>query len=309
MFDFHCCYFHTRGFSKIGSMKGIPFPDCLRKLALVLSLAIAFPVLLFSTPVSAEELPYYLQDRGTGVPTSMFGTYINKGEIIIYPFYEFYYDEDMEYSPEEMGYTGDKDYTGKFIGHEGLIYLAYGITDWLMIEGEAAVITAKLEKSENDTSDMPDTIEESGLGDVEGQLRWRYFRETDYRPELFSYFETVFPVQDDEVLIGTTDWEFKLGIGIIKGFRFGTITLRAAVEHDKAEDVTEVGEYAVEYLKRLSEHFRIFIGVEGSQDEVELITALQWHINENVSIVFNNAFGVTPKATDYAPEFGVMIKL
>jgi hypothetical protein len=308
MFDLFCYQHQKRKLSGLLSMKAILSPPCLRKFVLVLSIVIVFPLLVFSTVVSAEELPYYLKDRGTGIPTSMFGTYINKGEIIIYPFYEFYYDKDMEYSPEEMGYTGDIDYTGKYVAHEGLIYLAYGITDWLMIEGEAAVITAKLEKSENDTSDMPDSIEESGLGDVEGQLRWRYFRETEYRPELFSYFETVFPVQDDEVLIGTTDWEFKFGVGIIKGFRFGTITLRAAVEHDKAEGVTELGEYAVEYLKRLSDHFRIFLGVEGSQDEVELITELQWHINENVCVVFNNAFGITPKAEDYAPEFGIMFK-
>jgi hypothetical protein len=301
-------HFHSNVYFGIHSPPRIFLAAFLQKLMVTLGMTILFAVIFLTGRLSAQELPYYLQDRGTGMPTSMFGTYIRSGEIIIYPFYEFYYDKDMEYSPEEMGYKGDKDYTGKYVAHEGLIYLAYGITDWLMIEGEAAVITAKLEKSDNDTSDMPDSIEESGLGDVEGQLRWRYFRETEYRPELFSFFETVFPVQDDEVLIGTTDWEFKLGVGIIKGFRFGTITLRAAVEHDKAEGVTELGEYAVEYLKRLSEHFKIYLGVEGSQDEVELITELQWHINENVCVVFNNAFGITPKAEDYAPEFGIMFK-
>ena len=51
-----------------------------------------------------ENLPYYLQDRGEGVPTSMFGTYIKKGQVFIYPFFEYYYDDDMEYSPDELGY-------------------------------------------------------------------------------------------------------------------------------------------------------------------------------------------------------------
>lgn len=42
--------------------------------------------------VSAEDLPFYLKDRGTGIPTSMFGTYVRKEEVLVYPFYEYYYD-------------------------------------------------------------------------------------------------------------------------------------------------------------------------------------------------------------------------
>ena len=117
----------------------------------------------------------------------------------------------MEYKPSEMSYNEDKEYRGKYTGHEGLLYLAYGFTDWLMVELEAAMIKVKLKKSDKDTSNMPDKIEESGLGDVEGQIRWKWFKETEFRPELFSFFETVGPTQKDEdVLIGTPDWEFKL---------------------------------------------------------------------------------------------------
>ena len=52
-------------------------------------------------PVSAGQLgpdpsnPIYLQDRGAGVSTSMFGTYVRKGELIVYPFYEYYRDDDL----------------------------------------------------------------------------------------------------------------------------------------------------------------------------------------------------------------------
>ena len=46
-------------------------------------------------------------------------------------------------------------------------------------------------------------------------------------------------------------------------------------------------------------------GVEGTQDEVELITDLQFHVSPHAFIRINNAFGVTSKATDYAPELGV----
>jgi hypothetical protein len=168
------------------------------------------------------------------------------------------------------------------------------------------VITATQHKADDDTSGMPDKIEESGLGDVESQLRWRWTKETARSPEVFSYYETVFPLQKDKKLIGTSDWELKLGTGISKGFRWGTMTLRLATEYDAAENKGELGEYAIEYLKRLSQLFRFYVGVEGSQDEVELITDLQLHVSQNAFIRINNAFGVTSKATDYAPEVGVL---
>ena len=46
-------------------------------------------------------LPTYLKDRGTGVPTSLFGTYVRRGELIVYPFFEHYRDGNLEYKPEE----------------------------------------------------------------------------------------------------------------------------------------------------------------------------------------------------------------
>ena len=61
------------------------------------------------TPAFAGQLgpdktnPVYLQDRGTGVSTSMFGTYVRKNELIVYPFFEYYRDSDFEYKPEELG--------------------------------------------------------------------------------------------------------------------------------------------------------------------------------------------------------------
>jgi hypothetical protein len=268
---------------------------------------------LFSlNPIDAsaqDELPHYLKDRGTGIPLSMFGTYINKGDFIIYPFYEYYYDQDAEYSPEELGYGLDEDFRGKHRGHEGLIFLGYGIADWLAFEFEAAVITAKQYKSDKDPTDMPEVVEESGLGDVESQLRWRWAKETKARPMFFSYFETVFPLQKDKKLIGTQDWEFKLGVGMTKGFNWGTMSLRLASEYDRSENKYESGEYALEYLKRVSEKFRFYLGVEGSEDEVEFITDLQFHIFKNGFIRLNNAFGVTSKATDYAPELGILFVL
>lgn len=253
-----------------------------------------------------HDLPVYLRDRGTGLPTSMFGTYIRKGELLVYPFFEYYLDKNLEYKPAELGYGLNRDFRGKYRASEGLIFIGFGLTDWLAVELEAAVINATLETSANDPSGIPDKIEESGLGDVEGQLRLRWIRENERRPEVFSYFETVAPLQKDKVLIGTPNWEFKFGSGLIKGFLWGTITLRMAGEYSMEKAKLELGEYAAEYLKRLSPAWRAYLGVEGTKDEVELIAEVQWHITDDLFIKLNNAFGITSKATDWAPEIGIM---
>ncbi len=279
----------------------------MKRTVLLLIFVIAGMLLFHASNVYAQhELPYFLKDRGEGVSSSMFGTYIEKGEFIIYPFYEFYYDQDAEYSLQELGYGGDVDYRGRYRAHEGLILFGYGITENLAVEFEAAAITAKLHKSKDDPSDMPDVLKESGLGDVESQFRWRWGKETESRPEFFSYFETVFPLQKSKRLIGTQDWEFKAGAGLTKGFHWGTMTARLAIEYDAEESKGAFGEYAFEYLKRVSRLFRFYLGIEGTEDEIEFITDLQFHISDHAFIRINNAFGITSKATDYAPEIGVL---
>jgi hypothetical protein len=252
-------------------------------------------------------LPSHLRDRGEGVPTSMFGTYIRRGEWIVYPFFEYYWDNDYEYKPEELGYPGDTDFRGRFRASEGLLFLSYGLTDDLAIELEASVISASLEKAPDDLSAVPPRIEESGLGDVEGQLRWRFARETDHRPEFFSYAELTVPHAKDKALIGTPGLEVKAGVGAVRGFGWGTLTARVALEYDEASSSPfDLGEYAIEYLKRLSPRFRVYLGIEGTQDELEIISELQWHFSRHAFLRLNNAFGLTSRATDWAPEVGVV---
>jgi hypothetical protein len=248
-----------------------------------------------------------LRDRGPGIATSMFGTYIRKGELLIYPFFEYYHDNNAEYSPQELGYGLDEDFRGKYRASEGLVFLGYGISNRLAVEFEAAVITATQHKSPDDPTGMPARVKESGLGDVEGQLRWRWNTETAGKPEWFSYFETVLPIQKRKKLIGTPDWEFKLGTGVVRGFNWGTATVRLAVAYDEGH--LETGEYAVEYLRRLSPLLRIYAGIEGSEDEVELIAETQWSLGSRVVLKLNNAFGLTSKAADWAPEVGLMFSL
>jgi len=258
----------------------------------------------------AAPLPTHLKDRGTGVPTSMFGTYIRRGELIIYPFFEYYKDDDLEYKPSELGYPGEEDYRGRYRASEGLLFLSYGISENVAIEMEAAVIDASLEKSPTDPSAVPGKIEESGLGDVEGQLRWRWKKETERRPEFFSYLEAVVPHSSEKVLIGNPGWEFKLGSGLVRGFSWGTLTARVAVEYSEASTSHfDLGEYAVEYLKRLSPQWRIYVGLEGTQDELSLITEVQWHLARNVFVKLNNGLGLTSKALDWTPELGILFTL
>jgi hypothetical protein len=278
-------------------------PVSMKKLILLTSILV---IAYTAYTQNKTEIPYYLRDRGEGMPTSMFGTYIRKSEFIIYPFYEYYSDRNAEYKPAELGYSLEQDFRGRYKAHEGLIFLGYGITDRLAIEMEAAMIDAVLYKSPNDPSGMPPRFSESGLGDVEGQARYRWTKETMHHPEFYSYFEMVLPLQKNKKLIGTQDWEFKLGSGVIKGFTWGTITLRAALEYNTGEGDFVPGEYALEYLKKLSEFFRFGIVFEGSQDEASVITDLQFHISKKVFIRLNNGFGISSKATDFTPEIGIL---
>ncbi|MGH9459910.1 MAG: hypothetical protein ACRD1X_01740 [Vicinamibacteria bacterium] len=272
-------------------------------------LFVALPVIAqeASTQATSEDLPEYLKDRGTGVATSMFGTYIRRGEFLVYPFFEYYRDNNIEYSPEELGAVGLTDYRGRYRASEGLVFFGYGITEDLALEMEIAGISATFEKSPDDASSVPDVIKESGLGDVEGQLRWRWKRENERRPEFFSYFEFVFPHAEDKVLIGTPGWELKFGSGITRGTSWGTWTVRAAVEYDEASTSHfDLGEYAVEYLKRVSPTWRFYVGIEGASDELALVTEAQWFLTRNVFVKLNNGLGLTSKATDWAPEVGVV---
>lgn len=269
----------------------------------------AVGLMVIASQSAAQRTIDRQRDRGSGIPASMFGVYIERGEWLLYPFFEYYRDSDMEYSPDEFGFGLDADFRARYRASESLLFLGYGLTDRLAIEFEAAVINARLMKAPADPSAMPAELKESGLGDVEGQLRYRWNRETDRAPEVFSYFETVFPLQKNKVLIGTQDWEFKYGTGAVRGFSFGTMTVRAAMEYDAAEGQLALGEVAIEYLRRVNSRLRLYAGVEGSEDEIEGITEVQWSIRPNVLLKINNAFGLTSKATDWAPEIGVLFRL
>ncbi len=280
----------------------------------VLGLAVALSahatVSVFAQTPTPTPTPAYLNDRGTGVSTSQFGTYVRRGELIIYPFFEYDRHNKFEYKPSEFGFVGEQDFRGRYRASEGLLFLAYGVTDNLAIEFEGALIRASLEKSPADQSALPARIEESGLGDVEAHIRWRWKQETKRRPEFFSFAEVVFPHHKKKNLIGTPGWEVKMGTGVTRGFKWGTLTARASIEYTAASSSKfDIGEYAVEYLKRVSPKWRLYVGIEGRQDQLSLITEAQWHVSPHVFFKFNNGVGLTSKTTGWAPEVGVVFTL
>jgi len=263
-------------------------------------------ICLAPVALSAQgQEPEYLRDRGPGIRMSMLGTYIREGELLVYPFFEWYADHNLEYKPEELGYASGVDYRGRFRASEGILFLAYGLGPNLAVEVEGAVITAELRRDPTDTFTVPSRVRESGLGDVEGQLRWRAQRENEHRPEIWTHFEIVLPLQRKRHIIGTQDWEFSAGFGLAKGYRWGTLTLRAGAEY--ADKQLDFGEYAIEYIRRFSRPWRVIAAIEGSQvDEISLLTEVQYHFGPRAYIKANNGWGLTPNATDIAPEVGVM---
>jgi hypothetical protein len=269
-------------------------------------LAIATAATVQPTSGLAQDGQDYLRDRGPGIPTSMFGTYVRKGELLIYPFYEYYRDKDYEYTPQEFGLSDSTDYRGRYRGHETLLFLAYGISDRLAVEFEAGAIDANFEKSPSDRTALPAKMQKSGLNDVEGQIRWRWNQETARKPSYFTYFETVFPTGKKHSLIGNSDWQFKLGTGLVKGLSWGTVTVRLAGEYDGADKAFGAGEMAVEYLKRVSNSVRVFAMVEGTQDEWAAIPELQWFFSRYAYLKLGSGFAITSKAMDFAPEVGIM---
>lgn len=271
--------------------------------------ALALLLLLGPVAASAQE-PAWLRDRGTGVASSMFGTYIRRGDLILYPYWEYYHDHDHEYKPQELGFTDSTDYRGRYRESEYLFFLAYGVTDWLAIQTELAGTSASLRTARTDTSGLPAEIRETGLTSFETQLRWRWARETERRPELWGYLDVVYPINRRRLIIGSDGWDIEWGFGVTRGFRFGTLTARASLFYESASTTHwDAGEYAVEYLKRLSPHWRVFGAVAGAGDEVSLITEAQWHLSPKVFIRFSQEIGLTSRATDWEPQLGVLFTL
>ena len=254
----------------------------------------------------------YLRDRGPGIPTSLFGTYIESGQWMLYPFLEYERNTHDEYSPIELGFPGpgfpgEEEYFGESSQKEAVFFLGYGFSDSIALEFEAELYTsAEFTKSPLDTSPVPPRLKESGFAGAEAQIRWMMREETRYRPALYSFAEVEFPLQDTKVLIGAQDVEFAVGTGFIRAFEWGTLNARVSIAYDGDENKIEFGEYAIEYLKRVNDRWRLVATLEGEDDELSLIGEVQLTLAPGAMLKLNSGFGVTEKAADFAPEVGVL---
>lgn len=253
------------------------------------------------------------RDRGTGIPSSMFGTYIESGQLLLFPFFAYSRDHNREYNPARMGFGLDQDFRGRFQSTEVLLFAAYGVTDWLALELEASQIRATLDKSPDDPSSVPARIVESGVADFEGQLRLRVARETGGRPEIFGFVEITAPSHKHDVLIGDKDWDVRPGLGVVRGFSWGTMTFRTDLEYNRDDRHVDLGESSIEYLRRLSPSWRLNLAIEGGEtgapDEWELVTGVRWRLSDSFLLKLDNVVGFFSKATDWSPQVGVMLAL
>lgn len=265
-----------------------------------------------ASPSQAQEvtgLPSYLYDRGDGIRTSLLATYVRPKEFVFYPFYEYTRTKNFEYKGTDLGFPGNVDFLGKKTEREALLYLGYAFSDSLMVEFESALhSTVDFRKASNDTTTVPAQIRESGLGDTEAQIRWRYAKETETRPDITLFFESVFPLQRNKKLLGTQHWEFASGVVLTKGYSFGTMSLRGSVNYDRGDRKFRVGEYGIDYLKRLSPDWRVALSLEGHETELSVIGELQYSLSKDAILKLNCGLGLSKRDRAIAPEIGVLFR-
>lgn len=269
---------------------------------------LAAMLMTVSSQVRAQE-PAYLADRGDGIRTSLIGTYVRPNEFVFYPFYEYTRTRNFEYTPSEVGGVGNTDFRGKKYEREFLVFLGYAFSDSLLVEFESALhSTVEFRKAPDDTSNAPAQLRESGLGDTEAQIRWRIAKETETRPDVTLFFQTVFPFQRSEKLLGTQDWQFSSGAVLTKGYSFGTLSLRGGVGYDRGDRKFKVAEYAIDYLKKLSPAWRVALSLEGHESELSIIGEVQYTLSKDAILKVNSGFSLGNKDKAFAPEIGVLFR-
>jgi hypothetical protein len=277
--------------------------------SLLLAATVLMAAFALAPSAAGAQEPSYLADRGDGIRTSLLATYIRPREFVFYPFYEYTRTRNFEYKPSELGYVGDVDFEGKKYEREYLVFLGYAFTDSLLFEFESALrSTVDFRKAGNDTSNVPAQLRESGLGDTEAQIRWRLAKETETRPDITLFFETVFPLQRSKKLLGTQAWEFASGAVLTKGYSFGTLSLRGGVAYDRSDRKFKVDEYAIDYLKKLSPAWRVALSLEGHESELSIIGEVQYSLSKDAILKINSGFGLSNKDRAFAPEIGVLFR-
>lgn len=262
--------------------------------------------LLAATSVLAQE-----KDRGPGLPTSQPGIYVERGEVLFDVFAVYTKDSDYEYLPDDFGFPSP---VGEFKGNNrtdgGVVLAAWGISDRFAVELRAAATKAKLDKAPEDTTGMPDTTEESGLGDVRTRLTWRWLRENEHHPELWLFEDLLLPHDSGNPLIGTSDLTAETGIGLSHGARWGTMTYRASFLYEPGSEThIDFGDIAIEYLKRVSRSVSLLgdlLLVQG--DEYYVTGQVKWDLSPRVALSLLGKAGLSAAAVDTTAEGGIVFR-
>jgi hypothetical protein len=255
----------------------------------------------------------HLRDRGPGVRTSEFQTYVGRHQLLLLTSAAYIKDHNREYNPLDWGYGTQTDLRGTLRSSSAQLFVAYGVTDWLAVELEGSSLSARFDKSSRDTSATPARIRESAIGDFAGQVRVRFAQERGRRPEIWGSVEVIPANLKRKVLIGDKVTDVKSEIGLTRGFHFGTMTLRTTVEYNHGDHHWDLGETSLEYLRRLSPDWRILLAIEGGEtgamDEWVFVTAGQWRIANGFYVKLANGFGLMSKSTDWEPQVGMLWEL
>ncbi len=241
-----------------------------------------------------------------GIRTSVFGTYVQPHQLIVFPFVAHTWDRNFEYAPSAFGGVGPEDMRGRYRSNEAQLFVAYGVTDWLALEIEGSRISATFEKSPSDVSGTPARINESGFADIAGQLRFRL------NPGFFASIELLPPSHKRKVLIGDAQWNVKGEIGLMRGFRWGMMTFRTTVEYNRGDTHPDLGETSLEYLRQMSRAFRLFLAIEGGEggapDDWTFVSGGRWRLTDGLFLKFDNALGLLSKSTDWESQLGIVLQ-
>ena len=251
------------------------------------------------------------QQERAGVRLSEFQTYIERGQFFVLPSVAYTRDHNLEYNPLDWGYGTQVDLRGTFHSSQAELLLAYGVTDWLAVELEGSYVSAHFQRSPSDTGATPARIHDTGLADFAGQVRVRFSQERGRRPEIWGAVEVIPASQRTKVLIGDKLTDVKGEIGLTRGYRFGTMTLRTTVEYNHGDHHWDLGETSLEYLRRLSPAWRLMLAIEGGEggapDEFVFVTAAQWRVARGMFVKLANSVGLMSKSTDWEPQLGLLL--
>jgi hypothetical protein len=270
---------------------------------------------VLALPVRTRAGTLDLPDRGPGVATSTTGLTLGPGELLVFASFERSENSGFEYSPNDFDVASGEDFQGNLRTSEEVVFLGYGLGDAFALGLEVAAARATFHRDEEDATGTPASVRESGLGDVQAELTWRFQRETERRPELYLFAEVALPHDRSKPLTGTPDWLAHVGVGLAREFSTGSLLSRISAEYDLAsESPLDFGEWSLEWLHRFSSSWRLSAGFEGNiggannLDEVWTVADLEWRLAGRLALRFHSGYGLTSKTKGWSPEVGLVVR-